>query len=84
MILADAAFSWSLAARRGAQGMADSLSKQSNAAAGLHGNALRVSLSASMAVLHLLLRVQAISGEVRLALNADRLTESVIIILKEY
>ena len=64
--------------------MADSLSKHCNAAAGLHGNALRVSLSASMAVLHLLVRAQAITGEVRLALNADRLTESVIIILKEH
>ncbi len=57
--------------------MALALVKYCNAAAGHHRSARRVGLSASMAVLRLLLRTKAISGETRLAMDADRPTESV-------
>ncbi len=53
-----------------------SLVKHCNAAAEHHRDARRVGLSASMAALLLLQRVTAIRCEERLALNADRPTES--------
>jgi hypothetical protein len=65
-------------------GKGHSLVKRCNAAAGHHRSARRVGLSASMAAFHLLQRTMAIPCEARLALNADRPTEPVIIRLKEY
>ncbi len=53
-----------------------SLVKHCNAAAERHRDARRVGLSASMAALLLLQRATAICCEERLALNADRPTES--------
>ncbi len=64
--------------------MAPSLVKCCNAVAELHGDALWVSLSASMAALGLLEREVAIPCEARLALNADKLTVCGNIMLKEY
>ncbi len=66
---------WCFAARRRAQAMAIVLAKYGNAAAGHHGSARRVGLSASMAAFHLLQRTIVIRYEVRLALNTDRPTE---------
>jgi hypothetical protein len=64
--------------------MVGSLGKCCNAVAEPHGNALRVSFSASMAALRLLARETAIPGEACLALNAEKLTEPIIITLTEY
>ena len=64
--------------------MADSLVKGCNTVAGHPVNALRVSFSAPMAVLRLLARGAAIPCEACLAMNAEKLTESVIITLTEY
>ncbi|MBL3591467.1 MAG: hypothetical protein JMN24_17010 [gamma proteobacterium endosymbiont of Lamellibrachia anaximandri] len=61
-----------------------SLSKRCNAAAGHHGGALRVSLSASMDIVASLDKGTAIACEARLAMNADKLTEPAIITLKEH
>ncbi len=62
-----------------------SLSKRCNADAGRHGDALRVSSSAPMdCVAPLGKGSGAIAGELRLAMNADMLTEPVTIILTEY
>jgi hypothetical protein len=72
------------AARRRAQAMAEALVKHGNAAAGHHRSARRVGLSASMAAWHLLPRATTLRCARRLALNADRPTESVNITLKEY
>ena len=58
--------------------------KYCNAAGEPHGDALWVSLSAFMAVLRLLARETAIPCEACLALNADKLTASAVITLKEY
>lgn len=64
--------------------MAHSLVKGCNNVAGHPVSAQRVSFSASMAVLRLLARVAAIPGEACLAMDAEKLTESVIITWKEY
>ncbi|RDH92625.1 MAG: hypothetical protein DIZ77_07915 [endosymbiont of Seepiophila jonesi] len=61
-----------------------SLSKRCNAAAGHHGSALRVSLSASMDCVAPLDKGVAIACEARLAMNADKLTEPAIITLTEH
>jgi len=84
MILTGSALLWCFAERRRAQAMARAIVKRGNTAAGHHRSARRVGLSAFMAMLHLLERTMAIPCEVRLALNADRPTEAVNIILKEY
>ena len=60
-----------------------SLTQCCNAAAELHGSALRVSLSAPMDGVAPLDKGAAIVGETLLAMNADKLTELVIITLKE-
>jgi hypothetical protein len=65
-------------------GNGPALVKHGNAAAGHHRSAQGVGLSASMAALHLLPRATTLRFELRLALNADRPTESVTITLKEY
>jgi hypothetical protein len=57
------------------------LVKRRNAAVERHRGAQRVSLSTPMAVLQLLQRATAIRGELRLAMNIDRLTECVNITL---
>ncbi|MES9880043.1 MAG: hypothetical protein ABW185_04095 [Sedimenticola sp.] len=59
-----------------------SLVKHCNVAVGRHGNALWVSLSEPMGCVAPLAKGAAIAGEARLAMNADKLTESVIIMLK--
>lgn len=64
--------------------MAVSLVKCCNTVAGHRVNALRVSFSAPMALLRLLERGTAIPGEACLAMNAEKLTEPVIIMLTEY
>jgi hypothetical protein len=60
------------------------LVKRCNAAAGHQGSALRVSLSAFMDGVAPLGKDSAIPCEVRLAMNADKLTEYTFITLKEY
>jgi len=75
---------WRLATRHSTQAMAIVLVKCCNAVAGRHSVALRVGLSAFMAMLHLLQRTMAIRCEARLALNADRPTEPIKTILTEY
>lgn len=60
------------------------LVKRYNTAAGHQGNALRVSLSAPMDCVAPLGKGAAIPCETRLAMNADKLTESIIIMLKEH
>jgi len=60
------------------------LVKHCNAAAGQQGSALRVSLSAPLDGVTPLAKGRAIAGEACLARNADKLTEPVIIRLKEY
>jgi hypothetical protein len=65
-------------------GNGPALVKHGNAATEHHRHARRVGLSASMAALHLLPRATTFRFELRLALNADRPTESVNITLKEY
>jgi len=84
MIIAVSAFLWCFATRRSAQAMVRVLVKHCNAGAGHHRKTRRAGLSASIAALQLLLRATAINCELRLALNADRPTESAIIMLKEY
>ncbi len=64
--------------------MALVLVKCCNAVTGHHRSARRVGLSASMAVLCLLLRTEAINCEACLALNADRPTVPINITLLEY
>ena len=64
--------------------MAEALVKRGNAAAEHLRGARRVDLSASMAALHLLPRATTLRCEPRLALNADRPTESINSILLEY
>ena len=64
--------------------MADALVKRGNAAAEYLRGARRVGLSASTAALHLLQRATTLRFELRLALNADRPTESINIMLQEY
>ena len=65
--------------------MASTLVKHCNAAAGHHGSALRVSLSAPMdGVTPLGKGVLAIAGEACLAMSADTLTEPAIITLTEH
>jgi len=64
--------------------MADPLGKRHNAVAGHAVDALRVGLSAPMAVLRLLAREWAIAGETCLVMNADKPTEYGNIFLKEY
>jgi hypothetical protein len=65
--------------------MAEALVKRGNAAAEHLRGARRVGLSASMAALHLLPRATTtLRFELRLALNADRPTESINIMLQEY
>ncbi len=61
-----------------------SLSKRCNAAAGLHGRTLRVSLSAPMDGVAPLGKATSIAGEARLAMNPDKLTASAIITLMEH
>ncbi|MGH8475192.1 MAG: hypothetical protein ACRER2_05380 [Methylococcales bacterium] len=65
-------------------GKGHALVKRCNAAAGHHGRALRVSLSASMDCVTPLGKASSIPGEARLAMNADKLTASVIIAWTEY
>jgi hypothetical protein len=65
-------------------GKGHSLVKRCNAAAEQQGNALRVSLSASLDGVTPLARGMTLAGEACLARNADTLTEPVIIRLKEY
>ena len=60
------------------------LSKRCNGAAGHHGSALRVSLSAFMDCVAPLDKGVAIACEARLAMNADKLTEPAVITLKEH
>jgi hypothetical protein len=64
--------------------MAEALVKRGNAAAEHLRGARRVGLSAPMAALHLLPRATSLRFELRLALNADRPTESINTILQEY
>jgi len=64
--------------------MAFSLVKCCNTVVGHPVNALRVGFSEPMALLRLLERGTAIPGEACLAMNAEKLTESVIIMLTEY
>ena len=64
--------------------MAEALVKRGNAAAEHLRGARRVGLSASMAALHRLQRATTLRFVLRLALNADRPTESINIILQEY
>jgi len=84
MIVTYSASLWCFAARRGAQAMAVVLVKHCNAAAGHHRDALRVSLSTSTDSVAPLGKGLAIAGETRLAVNVDKLTEYVTIILKEH
>ena len=65
-------------------GNGHSLVKGCNTAAGHQGIALRVSLSAPMDCVAPLAKGVAIAGEVRLAMNTDKLTECDNIMLKEY
>jgi hypothetical protein len=60
------------------------LVKRGNAAAGHLRGARWVGLSAPIAALHLLPRATTLRVELRLALNADRPTESINIMLQEY
>jgi len=69
-------------ARRAGNGPA--LVKRRNAAAGHHGSAPRVGLSAPPDGVAALAKGRAIRGEPRLARNADRPTEGGNITLKEY
>jgi hypothetical protein len=80
----DSALLWCFAARRRAQAMAETFVMGGNAARGHHRGARRVGLSASMAALQLLQRATTLRVERRLALNADRPTESINTILQEY
>ncbi len=84
MIITDSASLWRFAARRGAPAMATLLVKHCNAAAEHHRDALRVSLSTSTDCVAPLAKGTAIAFEVRLAVNVDKLTELVIIMLKEH
>lgn len=60
-------------------GNGHSIVKQCNAAVGRHGCALRVDLSAPMDCVAPLGKAVSIPCEARLAMNADKSTESVII-----
>ena len=60
------------------------LVKHCNAAAEHHRNALRVSLSRPADCVSPLAKGTAIACEARLAVNLDKLTELVIIMLKEH
>ena len=84
MLLMDSAPLRCFAARRRVQAMAEALDKRGNAAAEHLRGARRVGPSASMAALHLLPRAITLRCEPRLALNADRPTESINSILLEY
>ena len=75
---------WCFAARRGVQLMAHSLNKRCNAAAGHHRDALRVSLSTPTDCVAPLDKGVAIAREERLAVNVDKLTESINITWLEY
>ena len=71
--------------RRGeCEGNGCSLVKRCNAAAGHHRDALRVSLSTPTDCVPPLDKGITIVGEARLAVNVDKLTESAIIMLKDY
>jgi hypothetical protein len=72
------------AARRRVQAVAEALVKRGNAAAEHLRGARRVGLLAPMAALHRLPRASTLRCALRLALNADRPTESINIILLEY
>ena len=61
-----------------------SIGKRCNAAAGHHRDALRVSLSAPTHCVAPLDKDRAIACETRLAVNADKLTEPVIISWMEH
>ena len=84
VILMETALLWCFATRHRTPAMAIVLAKCCNAVAEHHSNARRVGLSASMSVLRLLQRTMAISCEARLALNADRPTESINMTMLEY
>ena len=84
VIIADAAFPWCFAARRGAPVMAIVLAKRRNAAAGHHGSALRVGLSAPLDCVAPLAHILDIAGETRLAMTADKPTAFAIITLMEH
>ena len=84
MIITGSAPLWGPAARRSAKAMAHSLVEHCNAAAGHHRNALRVSLSTHTDCVPPLDKGMAIAREARLAVNVDKLTESAIIMLKDY
>jgi hypothetical protein len=84
IILMGSALLWCFAIRHSTQAMVIALVKCCNAVAEHHSNARRVGLSASMAALRLLQRTMAIPCEARLALNVDRPTEPINIILPEY
>ena len=84
MIITGSASLWCFAARRSAKAMAISLVEHCNAAAGHHSDALRVSLSTPTDCVPPLDKGITIVGEARLAVNVDKLTESAIIMLKDY
>jgi hypothetical protein len=84
MIMAPSALSWCFTARRSLQAMAVSLVKGCNAAVGHQASALRVGFSAPMDCVAPLGKGMALAGEPRLAMNAEKPTEGVIISLKEY
>ena len=84
MIITGSASLWCFAARRSAKAMAHSLVEHCNAAAGHHSDALRVSLSTLTDCVPPLDKGITIVGEARLAMNVDKLTESAIIMLKDY
>ena len=66
------------------EGNGYSLGEHCNAAAGHHRDALRVNLSTPTDCVPPLDKGMTIVGEARLAVNVDKLTESAIIMLKDY
>ena len=80
----DSALSWRFAARRSAPSMVVPLISAATLSAGLHGSALRVSLSAPLVCVASFGKGTTIPCRTRLARNADKFTESINLTRAEY